>query len=578
MEDTANDLRIGVYVCNCGTNIAKVVDCEAVVEAAGRLPGVAVARTYKYMCSNPGQEMIVADIAEHDLNRVVVAACSPRMHEPTFRKALGKADLNPYFLEMANIREQCSWVHDDAVMATDKARALVQAAVLRVARHEALERRSVDMCPNTLVIGGGIAGLSAALDLADSHNKVYLVERSDHLGGNLARVDLTAPFLDSAREILTERITRVVEHAYIEVLLESQVRSVEGFVGNFTTVVRSKTEFGPPVDQTFDVGSVIVCTGYKEFDAARVTHYGYGKLPDVITSFELEKMLRAGEVRTKEGKAPQYVAIIHCVGSRNLEFHAYCSRVCCMTALKYANEIKSAVPGAYVSDLYVDMHAFGKGHEDFYRRSSEVKTLFLMYEKNDFPVVRPADAKDDCGMLIEVNERLSGETIEIPADLVVLMVGMEAREDSDEVARLVNISRDKDGWFIESHPKLDPVATTTDGIFIAGACQAPKDIPDSVAQARAAAARVLARIARGQLEIDAVFAEVDEDRCSGCRMCNALCPYAAIEYDEEKKRSHVISAVCKACGACVAACPSGAIAARHFSDAQIFAQIEGVLA
>jgi heterodisulfide reductase subunit A2 len=571
------DLRIGVYVCNCGTNIAKVVDPDAVVEAAEQLPGVAIARSYKYMCSNPGQEMIVADIQEHELNRVVVAACSPRMHEPTFRKALNKAGLNPYYLEMANIREQCSWVHDDPMLATDKAKSLVRAAVLRVAQHEALERRSVDMCPNTLVIGGGIAGLSAALDLADSGNKVYLVERSDHLGGNLARVDLTAPFLDSARDLLSERITRTVEHANIELLLESEVRSVEGFVGNFKTTVRSKTEFGPPVDQALDVGSVIVCTGYKEFDAARITHYGYGKLPNVITSFEFEKMLRAGNVKTKEGKAPQYVAIIHCVGSRNLEFHAYCSRVCCMTALKYANEVKSAVPDAYVSDIYVDMHAFGKGHEDFYRRSSEVKTLFLMYEKNDFPVVRLADPSDDCDMLIEVNERLSGETIEIPADLVILMVGMEAREDSAEVAHLVNISRDKDGWFIESHPKLDPVATTTDGIFIAGACQAPKDIPDSVAQARAAAARVLARIARGELEIDAVFAEVDEDKCSGCRVCNDLCPYTAIEYDEQTKRSHVISAICKACGACVAACPSSAIKARHFTDAQIFAQIEGVL-
>ena len=236
------------------------------------------------------------------------------------------------------------------------------------------------------------------------------------------------------------------------------------------------------------------------------------------------------------------------------------------------------MPGCYVSDVYIDMHAFGKGHEDFYRRSSEVKTLFLMYEKNDYPVIRKAGPKDDCEMLIEVNESLSGETIEIPADLVVLMVGMEAREDAGEVARLVNISRDKDGWFIESHPKLDPVATTTDGVFIAGACQYPKDIPDSVAQARAAAARILARIARGKLEIDAVFAEVDEDSCSGCRICNELCPYSAIEYDEEKKRSHVISALCKACGACVAACPSGAIEARHFTDEQIFAQIEGVLA
>jgi heterodisulfide reductase subunit A2 len=573
-----DELKIGVYVCNCGTNIAKVVDCDAVVEASASLPGVAVSRPYKYMCSNPGQEMIVADIKEHGLNRVVVAACSPRMHEPTFRKALQKAGVNPYFLEMANIREQCSWVHDDPVKATEKATALARAAVLRVSRHEPLERRSVDMCPNTLVIGGGIAGMSAALDLADSGGRVYVVDRADHLGGNVARVDLTAPYLDSASDMLTERVTRVLEHGSIDVFLHSEVQSVDGFVGNFHARVRSRLDGGGVTDHEIDIGSVIVATGYKEFDAGRMTHYGYGKLPNVITSFELEKMLRGGRVETKEGNLPQYVAIIHCVGSRNLEFHTYCSRVCCMTALKYAHEIKAAVPGCYVSDVYIDMHAFGKGHEDFYRRSSEVKTLFLMYEKNDYPVVRKADPKDDCEMLIEVNEKLSGETIEIPADLVVLMVGMEAREDAGEVARLVNISCDKDGWFIESHPKLDPVATTTDGIFIAGACQYPKDIPDSVAQARAAAGRILARIARGKLEIDAVFAEVDEDHCSGCRICNELCPYSAIEYDEEKRRSHVISALCKACGACVAACPSSAISARHFTDAQIFAEIEGVLA
>ena len=248
-----------------------------------------------------------------------------------------------------------------------------------------------------------------------------------------------------------------------------------------------------------------------------------------------------------------------------------------MTALKYAHEAKSAIPDAFVYDLYIDMHAFGKGCEDFYRRSAEIKTIFMMYRKGTAPEIRQAGPKYDCEMLIRVHDELSGEEVDIPADLVVLMVGMEAREDAGKVARLVNISQDKDGWFIESHPKLDPVATTTDGVFIAGACQAPKDITDSVAQARAAAARILQKIAVGRIEVDAVFAEVDEERCSGCRMCNELCPYAAIEYDVEKKRSHVISALCKACGTCVAACPSGAIKARHFTDEQIFAQIEGVL-
>ncbi len=570
--------KIGFYICNCGTNIAKMVDCDGVAEAASRLPGVTVAKSYKYMCSNPGQEMIVQDAKEQGLDRVVVAACSPRMHEPTFRKALETAGVNQYYLEMANIREQCSWVHDDREAATEKAKALAFAAVRRVTYHEPLERRSVEMNASTLVIGGGIAGISASLDLADAGTQVYLVERQDHLGGNIARVDLTAPYLDSALEMLSERMTRVVEHPNIEVFLESEVESIEGYHGNFTARLGGRARDGGGGARDVDVGSVVVSTGYNEFDASRITHYGYGKLPNVITSFEFEKMLRRGEVVTKEGKVPQYVAIVHCVGSRSKEYHPYCSRVCCMTALKYGHEVKSAVPSCYVSDVYIDMHAFGKGHEDFYRRSSEVKTLFLMFKKNEHPVVRKADPKDDCDMLIEVDEQLSGEVIEIPADLIILMVGMEAQADCREVAHLTNISADKDGWFIESHPKLDPVATTTDGVYIAGACQAPKDIPDSVAQARAAAARILAHISRGELEVDAVFAEVDEDMCSGCRVCNELCPYTAIEFDEDKHRSHVISALCKACGACVAACPSGAIKARHFTDAQIFAEIQGVLA
>jgi heterodisulfide reductase subunit A len=249
-----------------------------------------------------------------------------------------------------------------------------------------------------------------------------------------------------------------------------------------------------------------------------------------------------------------------------------------MTALKYAHELKSAIPTCYVADVYIDMHAFGKGCEDFYRKSAEVKTLFLMYGKGEHPVVYRASPYDDCEMLIEVDEKLSGERIEIPADLVILMVGMEARPDSADVARLVNISADKDGWFMESHPKLDPVATTTDGVYIVGTCVAPKDIPDTVAQARAAAGRILAKIAKGRIEIDGVFAEVDDERCSGCRMCNELCPYSAIEFDATAKRSRVIAAACKACGACVAACPAGAITGRQFTDRQIRAQIAEVLA
>jgi heterodisulfide reductase subunit A len=570
--------RTGVYICMCGTNIAKIVDVEAVATFVSGLPNVVLARTYKYMCSNPGQEMIVRDIRENQLNRVVVAACSPNMHERTFRSALKSAGLNQYLFEMANIREQCSWVHTDSAEATEKAKALVHAAICRVELHESLESMSVNMCPNVLVIGGGIAGMTTALELADAGNTVHLVEKADHLGGNLARVDLTAPYLYSARDLTTERITRIMENRKVNVYLESKVTELSGFIGNFKAAIKSLN--GKPDNEnkpvTVEIGNVVVCTGYKEFDASRIIHYGYGKLPNVITSFELERMIRAGRIETREGKIPRYVAIIHCVGSRSQEFHTYCSRVCCMTALKYAHEIKSANPECYVSDVYIDMHAFGKGHEDFYRRSSEAKTLFLMYEKDDRPVIHKASPKDGCEMLIEVNEKLSGEQIEIPADLIVLMVGMEAREDSHEIARIVNISQDKDGWFIESHPKLEPVATTTDGIFIAGTCVAPKDIPDTVAQARAAAARILARIAKGKIEVDALYSEVIEEKCSGCRLCNQLCPFSAIEFNEEKGHSHIISALCKGCGVCVAACPSSAIKGRHFTDKQVLAQVDGL--
>ncbi len=572
-------LKIGVYVCNCGTNIAHMVDADTVTESVAKLPDVAIVRSYRYMCSNPGQEMIIKDIQELGLDRIVVSACSPRMHERTFRNACKTGGINPYFCEMANIREQCSWVHlSDKPAATEKALALTRAAICRVRFHEPLDPLTAEMCPSTLVIGGGITGLTAALELALAGHPVYLVEQSDCLGGNLARVDLTAPYLYSARDLLTERLARLKETPNISVLLNSRITNLSGFIGNFIATVSGGNGNGSNCEKVLHIGNVIVATGYKEFDASRITHYGYGKLPDVITSFEFEQMLRTGRVQTKNGRQPRYAAIIHCVGSRSREFHGYCSRVCCMTALKYAQEMKSAVPECYVSDIYIDMHAFGKGCEDFYRKSSEVKTLFLMYGKNERPIIRKAAAGDDCEMLIEVDEKLSGERIEIPADLVILMVGMEARANSAEVARLVNISQDKDGWFMESHPKLDPVATTTDGIYIAGTCVAPKDIPDSVAQARAAAGRILARIAKGKIEIDGVFAEVNEDRCSGCRMCNELCPYSAIEFDEVKKHSHVIAAACKACGACVAACPSGAIKGRHFTDQQIYAQIEGVLA
>ncbi len=565
--------RIGVFVCNCGTNIARMVDAEAVAAAAAALPGVASARSYRYMCSNPGQEMIAADIRALGLTRVVVAACSPRMHEATFRRALDRGGINPYLVEMANIREQCSWIHDDRTEATEKAKALVRAAVYRVKFHDPLEKRAVPMCPATLVLGGGVTGLAAAVELAEAGQQVYLVERGAGLGGNLARLDLTAPHLDSARDVVEELVARVARLPGIRVLLESELLELKGFVGSYHPTVR--TGSGELLE--LEVGSTVICTGARDFDPSRASRYGYGALPDVVTSFELEAMLRRGRVETRAGQRPRFVAILHCVGSRSEEFHRGCSRVCCASALKYVHQLRSALPDAYVSDVYTDMNAFGKGCEDLYRSAAEARATFLCFDRREPPTVRRAAPDDEAGMLVSLREQLSGEELDVPADLVVLMVAMEPREDASQVARIANISRDKEGWFIESHPKLDPVATPTDGVYIAGACQGPKDVVEAVAQGRAAVARILARIAQGSIAVDGVYSEVDEKQCAGCRRCSGLCPYAAITFDEEKHRSRIVSAACKACGCCAVACPSGAIQTRQYNDQQMFAQIEAAL-
>ena len=348
--------RIGVYVCWCGTNIAAMVDVEKVAKELQDLPGVVISKDYKYMCSDPGQEMIMQDIKEHNLNRIVVAACSPRMHEITFRKALENAGLNPYMFEMANIREHDSWVHTDRAEATRKARDLIAGAVARVKWHESLEKRSVPVNPATLVIGGGISGVSAALELANAGNQVYLVERSASLGGTVSVIDLTSPFLNSARQMIDHKIKEVMDHPLIKTFLNAEAQQVFGYVGNFKTTIKYNNK-----ETSLDFGNVIVATGLKPFDAARVTNYGYGKLPNVITSLEFEQVLKDGIILTRDGREPKNVAIIHCVGSRNEDYNPYCSRTCCMVALKFVNQLKSALPKANIFDIYSDMRAFGKG-------------------------------------------------------------------------------------------------------------------------------------------------------------------------------------------------------------------------
>jgi len=648
--------KIGVYICHCGSNIAGTVDTTEVARFAQDLEGVVVARDYKFMCSDPGQELIKKDIKELGLNRVVVASCSPTMHEPTFRRACQDAGVNPYLFEMANIREHVSWVTEDKQAATEKAKALVSAAVRRVYYHQPLETKEVPVNPNTLVVGGGIAGIQAALKIADSEHQVYLVERTPSIGGHMAQLDKTFPTLDCSACILTPKMTQVGSHPFIKMLTYSEIEEVSGYIGNFKVRIRKKARYVNEelctgcgvcqtkcpwkVDSEFEaglgkrkaiytpfpqavpnipvidkelcayfqsgkcracekfceakaidfeqedeiievkVGSIILATGFHLFDPTPIYAYGYGRLDNVITSLEFERMINSagpteGSVVLKDGSEPKSVAIIHCVGSRDEKYHEYCSRVCCMQSMKFAHLIKEHTD-AEVYEFYIDIRSFGKGYEEFYNRILEEGTTFFRGRPGEITDV--AETPEEEGKLIvQFEDTLVGRQRRLPVDMVILSCALEPQPDAETINRLFNISCSGDGFFLEKHPKLEPVSTMTDGIFLAGCCQGPKDIPDTVAQASAAAAEALVIISRGRVEVEAATAVIDERICSGCQACKLVCPYSAIEFDEEKGVCRVNKALCKACGACVAACFSHAVSLEHFTNEQIVAEMEGAL-
>ncbi len=655
-KSSKDEVRTGVYICHCGTNIAGTVDVAEVAEYASHLDSVVAARVYRFMCSEPGQEMIKQDIKELGLNRVVVASCSPTMHEATFRKTCEQAGLNRHLFQMANIREHCSWVTGDNEKATEKAKALVEAAVRRVFFHEPLEVREVPVNSSTLVVGGGIAGIQAALQIANSRHKVYLVEREPSIGGHMIQLDKTFPTLDCSACILTPNMSELGSHPYVELLTYSEVEEVSGYVGNFKVKIRKKAryvdeekctgcgvcqgkcpwkapsefEIGlgqrkaiyipfpqavpnvPVIDREncayfqkgkcracekfceagaikFDdedkiieveVGNIILATGFQTFDPSVAAQYGYGKFDDIITGLEFERLSNAtgptgGNIQLKDGSAPRSVAIVHCVGSRDEEFHEYCSRVCCMYALKHSHLIKEKTD-AQVYQIFTDIRCFGKDYEDFYERLVGEGTNFV---RGKVQQVASTDGKglDQGKLMITAEDPDNGEVTEVFADMVVLCAAIEPQHDADKLAHTFSVNLKADGFLLERHPKLDPVATRTDGIYVAGCCQGPKDIPDTVSQASAAAAKVLAIITKGKVELEASTAVIDEDLCSGCRICNLLCPYSAISFDGEKKVSNINEALCKGCGTCVAACPSGAITHRHFTTEEVMAEIEGVL-
>ncbi|MCD6503850.1 hydrogenase iron-sulfur subunit [Candidatus Bathyarchaeota archaeon] len=647
--------RIGVFVCHCGLNIAGVIDVKAVTEYAKTLPNVVYAEHNPYTCADPGQESIRKAIKEYKLNRVVVAACSPRLHEPTFRRCVAEAGLNPYLLEMANIREHSSWAHpSEPEKATEKAKEIVKMAVAKARLLRPLEPFKVPVTKKALVIGGGIAGINAALDLAEMGFKVYLVEKKESIGGHMAQLDKTFPTLDCSICIEGPKMVEVARHPNIEIISFADILKVEGFVGNFKVKVRKNPRYvieekctgcgecrnvcpieypnewdeymgvrkaisvpfdqavplvytinrdyciecykcveacGPreainfdqqPEEIELEVGAIIVATGYDIYKPFDDPTYGYGKYDNVITSLEFERLILAAGptggkvVRASDGKRPRSVVIIQCVGSRDLKKHEWCSGFCCMYSLKHAIMLKEHYGediDVYV--LYMDMRTPFKGYEQFYRRAREMGVSFIRGKASE--IVEDPETKN---LYVRAEDVALGEPIEIEAELVILATAAVPAEGTEDLARILNLSRGSDGFFLESHPKLKPIDTPVDGIFLAGACQGPKDIPYSVSQGSGAAARAATILSKDEWLIEPIVAVVDPNKCRNvkvkCGICAQKCPYGAIKI-EEGKPAQVVTAMCHGCGTCVAECPADAITQMHFTDAQIFAQIEAAL-
>lgn len=661
--------RIGVFVCHCGKNIAGTVDVSKVTEYAKALPNVVHASHNLYSCSDAGQAEIKRIIKECSLNRVVVAACSPKMHEPTFRACVSEAGLNQYLFEMANIREHCSWVHmNDPEGATRKAMDLVKMAVAKARLLQPLEPIIVPVEKTLLVIGGGLAGMRAALDVADSGFNVIIVEKSPRLGGKTTLLGKTFPKVDCTACLVNEMISRVLTHPRIRVLTLSEVTSVDGYIGNFIINIRRRPlrvsekcvgcgrcveacpievdedfshglskrraiylventqsrvgcEQGferilhvpglvgrplnamideencikcgrcvetcpvgaidlkaPGIEETFKVGGIIISSGFDLFNPMRKPEYGYGRLRNVLTSMEFERMIapdgptQGKLIKPSDGKSAEKIVFIQCVGCRDEMTNIYCSRICCMITLKQALLVKRNNPNIKVTVFYIDIRAGGKEYETIFKMAREAGIRFIRGRPDS------VEEKDD-KLVVSAEDTLSGERVEEPSDLVVLAVGMQPSEGSDKLGEMLRVPRDQHGFFMEAHIKLKPVETVVNGIFLAGSCAGPTDIPMTVARGHAAASKALALFSKDFIELEPITSHVDPLKCKGCLACIKMCPFQALKPIEVngKRVIQVTKSMCSGCGTCVAGCPFNALDQYHFTDEQIYAQIDAAL-
>ncbi len=647
-------MNVGVYVCHCGTNIAGVINVEEVIKKAATFKDVVIARDYKYMCSDPGKNLIRSDIKEKNLDRMVVAACSPTMHEKTFRNVMQEMGKNPFLFEMANIREQDAWVHTEKDKATDKAQDLIRMAVAKVRRNEPLIRIEIPVTQRVLVIGGGIAGMEASLDLADQGYQVVMVEKAQSIGGHMSQLTKTFPTLDCPACILAPRMI-LPEHKNITLYSYSEVEEVSGYVGNFEVSIRKKAksvkeelcngcglcqekcptkilseyERGlgtrkaiytlfpqavpriPVLDREnclmftkgkcgvckkvcptdaidYDqqdaiikekVGAIIVSTGYEEYNPEAIEEYGYGRYKNVITGMQYERLANAsgptyGKLERPSDKAtPKRVAFIQCVGSRDVNTNEYCSRICCMYTVKNARLLRDDHPESEVYIFYTDVRSYAKGYEEFYKIAQEKGVKFIRGRASEI-VELPNN-----NLIVRAEDTLSGEVIEVEADMVVLATALVPSRNSDKLREILKIAKGPDGFFMEAHPKMRPVDTLTEGVYIAGCSQGPKDIADTVVQAKGAASSVSVLISQKKLSLDPIVSYNEERICRGCGECKLVCKFGAIELVKQDGRlvAKVNEVLCKGCGACVGACCNGAMTIKHFRDEQVMSMVEAAM-